>query len=141
MEFGEFLRYFVHGILFSVLYLVLAFFWIFILVALVSVGLIIGFIIGFVVFFFFLGGINVYLTDRLWDVSVRDDWKSLLEHGFILFVVLILVSVPAIVLSPYVVGLAFLEGLVVKAMLFIAYAFLDGFLAKNVGELWEEEYE
>ena len=139
MEPSEVLKYFAHGIAFSFLYLLLSYFWVFLFAALIDIGLIIGFIIGVALFFLILAGINVYLSSRLWDISVRDDWKSLLEHGFILFIALILVSIPIILLSPYIAGLSDFESLTVRIIIFIGYAFLDGFLAKNLGELWEEE--
>lgn len=140
MESADALKYFVHGVLFSLLYLVLGFFWIFILVLLVSVGFLIGFIVGFIVLFLIMGGINVFLESALWDVSVKGNLVSLLVHGFTLFVVLIIVSIPTLLLRTYTAELTAV-GLVISAVLFVVYAFVDGFLAKNIGELWEEEFE
>ena len=75
------LKYFLHGISFSFLLLVLAIVWIIIAVALV--GFIIGLIIGLLVLFYIMGGINAVLTDLIWGVSIKTDWKSLLAHGFV----------------------------------------------------------
>jgi hypothetical protein len=133
------LKYFLHGILFSIIYIFLTIFWIFVLAFLIAFGFIIGFIIAFIVLFFLIGGINVYLTDRIWDVSLKEDWMSLLSHGFVLFVALILVHIPAIIVVSFV--FSFTPNTVVTILLLIVYAFIDGFVAANVAPLWEEEYE
>jgi len=129
------LKYFLHGITFSILVIGLAIFWVFIFAFLVSIGLFIGFIIGFLVLFYLIAGINVYLTGRIWDVSVKEDLLSLLGHGFTLFVALIIGHIPAIVIS------LFVQSQIVTIAFVIINAFIDGFLAVNVASMWEEEYE
>lgn len=129
------LKYFLHGILFSVIFFVLAFFWALIFAVLVVLGLFIGFIIGFVVLFFIIGGLNSFLTDILWDISIKTEWKSLLGHGFVMFILLIIVGIPAVVINFVVPSVA------TTILLFFIYAFIDGFVAKNVAGWWEEELE
>lgn len=138
-------RYFLHGILFSIIYTVLYLFWSFIWSLLVVMGPIIWFITGFIVLFFIvggitlyfiLGGVNIYLTDRIWDIPIKEDLKSLLEHGFVLSILLFIVHIPMIAITFTAPDLA--RALIV---LFILYAFIDGYVAKKVGQLWEEEYE
>jgi len=133
------LKYFLHGVLFSIIYIFLAIFWVFVLAFLVAFGFIIGFIIAFAVLFFMLGGINVYLTDRIWDVSVKEDLVSLLIHGFVLFIALFIVHIPAVILVFFV--FSFAPNIVATIVMLVIYSFIDGFVAANVAPLWEEQYE
>lgn len=126
-------KYFLHGILFSILFVVLGVLWIAILMVLILVGLFIGLIIGLVIFLFIVGGLNSFLTNIIWPISVKTDWKSLLGHGFILSMLLILVNLPSIFIN------AFLPSLPTTAALFIFYAFIDGFIGKNVAARWSME--
>jgi|YelNatPaOPRAMG01_1025707.scaffolds.fasta_scaffold03275_14 hypothetical protein len=128
-------KYFLHGILFSILFLGLAFFWALILAALVAIGLFIGLIIGLLVLFLIIGGLNVALTDFVWQIPIKSDWKSLLAHGFVLFMALLVVSVPSIIIRLAI------PSIVTTIVLFIVYCFIDGFVAKNIAGYWEEEDE
>jgi len=125
-------KYFLHGILFSVLYLAMLFAWAFLFGLLIVVGAFIGFIIGFIVLFFILGGLNSILASIIWSISTRTAWTSLLGHGFILFIALIIAHIPAIVINLVV------PDLTTTIVLFIVNAFIDGFIAKNVAGLWED---
>ena len=129
------LKYFLHGISFSVLLLVLAFAWAFILGILVILGSFIGLIIGFVVLFFLIGGLNTFLTGVIWSITAETRWTSLLGHGFLLFIALLIVSVPSVILNLAV------PSLVTTIVTFVAYAFIDGFVAKKTAEYFEEVYE
>ena len=129
------LRYFLHGLAFSIIFLVLEFVWAIIFAILIEVGLIIGFIIGLILLFLIIGGLNSFLTDLIWSIPIKTGWKSLLGHGFILFIALILVHIPAIAVDFIVPNLA------TTIVLFIIYALIDGFVAKNVAAHWEEEEE
>lgn len=127
------LKYFLHGILFSILLLVLGIFWLVIFAVLVAFGFIIGFIIGFFVLFLIVGGLNSFLTDMIWSIPVKTRWISLLGHGLLLFIVLIIVSIPQLIINIVAPNLA------VQIVLFVVYAFVDGFVAKRIGGIWEEE--
>jgi hypothetical protein len=128
-------RYFLHGIAFSVLFSLLAIGWVFILVFLTVIGYIIGLMLGLIVLFFIIGGLNAFLTDFIWSIPVRSDWKGLLGHGFVLFLVLLIVGIPS-----YLVAIV-APGIVTSIVMFVAYAFIDGYVAKNVGKMWEMEEE
>jgi len=125
-------KYFLHGILFSVLYLAMLFVWAFLFGLLIVVGAFIGFIIGFIVLFFILGGLNSILASIIWSISTRTAWTSLLGHGFILFIALIIAHIPAIVINLVV------PDLTTTIVLFIVNAFIDGFIAKNVAGMWKD---
>lgn len=128
------LKYFLHGVSFSLFMLVLGLVWVVLLLMLAAVGFIIGLIIGLVVLFILVGGLNSFLTDMIWGIPIKTDWKSLLAHGFALIFVLLIAGIPGFLVTMFV------PGLVTTALRFIIYAFIDGFLGKNVGGYWEEEY-
>ena len=125
-------KYFLHGILFSGLFLVLGIVWAVIFAVLIVVGLFIGFIIGVIVLFFIIGGLNALLTSFVWGISVKSDWKSLLVHGFVLFIALLIASIPSFVINLIV------PSLVTSIVIFLIYCFVDGFVSKNVAVFWEE---
>jgi hypothetical protein len=125
-------KYFLHGILFSVVFLVLALVWAFIFGLLVVVGAFIGFIIGFIVLLFILSGLNSILTVQIWGIPTKTAWMSLLGHGFVLLIALVIVHIPAIAINLVVPDLA------TTIVSFIVYAFIDGFVAKNVASWWKE---
>lgn len=128
-----FVRYFLHGLAFSLLFLVLGIIWLVIFVVLVEIGAVIGFIIGLIVLFFFIGGLNSFLTGLIWSVTMKTNWKSLLVHGFSLFIVLLIAGLPS-----YFLG-SFSHDLTFYTAIFLIYSFIDGAIAKNVGFWWKEE--
>lgn len=129
------LKYFLHGLAYSLLMLVLVFVWALILLILTMLGAIIGLIIGVILLFFIMGFLNSFLTLYIWSIPVKMQLTSLLGHGFLLFIALIVVNVPAMMINLSVPGLA------TSIVLFIAYAFIDGFVSKYVALIWREEDE
>jgi hypothetical protein len=128
-------KYFAHGFLHSVLLLILELVWAVLFIGLVIFGFLIGFIIGLLVLFLIIGGLNTVLMELVWNIQLESDWKSLLKHGFILFVALLLVNVPSII-----IGLARPE-LVVQVAVFLVYCFIDGYVARSIGGSYEESAE
>jgi hypothetical protein len=126
-------KYFLHGIAFSVLYLVLAFVMVFFIAALVMIGFLIGLILGLVILFFALAFINALLTDAIWAIPIKWDPRSLLVHGFILFFALLIVNVPAIIIN------IIARDTLTAVVLFVVYCFIDGFVAKGIATAWTEE--
>jgi hypothetical protein len=129
------LKYFAHGLAFSLILTVLVFVWALILVVLAIAGAFIGLIIGFLILLFIIGGLNSFLTDLIWAIPVKTKWTSLLGHGFVLLMVLVIVHIPAFAIA------LVLPNLAISIALFIVYAFIDGFIAKIIAGYWEEEEE
>ena len=137
------LKYFIHGLAFSLLYAILAIIWIFIFAFLVMigallgslVGVLLGFILGFLVLFFFVGGLNTFLTRWIWSTSIRSDWPSLLIHGLGLFFALLFASLPMF----FLIGIPY--SLVLSVALFVPYSLIDGFIAKNIAFALRENKE
>lgn len=126
-------KYFLHGLIFSLLLLGLEIVWAFLLVFLVLTGYIVGFILGFIVLFFIIGGLNAVLTQSIWDTYIKQNWKSLLGHGIVLFIALIVAAIPSLL-----VRYAY-SNFIVEVFVFFIYCFIDGYIAKQVGFAFEEE--
>jgi Zn-finger nucleic acid-binding protein len=124
-------KYFAQGILFSVISIVLLFVSVFLLLALMVIGFIIGLIIGFLILLFLIGFLNASLTVAIWNIDTRADWKSLLSHGFVLFIALLFANIPA-----YLINMA-MHSLATTIALFIVYCFIDGYISKKVAESYE----
>lgn len=129
------LKYFLHGLSFSVILTLLIIIWALVLVALILIGSIIGLIIGFIILLFIMGGLNSLLASLIWSISIKTKWTSLLGHGLVLSIALVLVGIPAIIINLIAPSLA------TSIALIIIYAFIDGFVAKLVAMWWKEEYE
>ncbi len=126
-------KYFLHGLIFSLLFLALEIVWVFLFVFLVIIGYIVGLILGFIVLFFIIGGLNAVLTQSIWDTYIKQNWKSLLGHGIVLFIALILAAIPSLL-----VYYAY-SSLIAEIFIFFVYCFVDGYVAKHVGFAFEEE--
>ena len=131
MEWKNLAKYFVHGIAFSLLFTILAIIWAFILLILVSLGWFIGLIIGLGILMLIIGGLNSFLTDLLWFPVKKSFW-SILGHGIILFIVLLIVN-GIFVIAPTLI----FPGIATTIIVFIVGSFMDGFVAKKVAGFWE----
>lgn len=123
-------KFFIHGVSFSVLFWILFIVWSLMFVVLVAFGAFIGVIIGFVILVYIVGGLNCFLTDKLW-FPVETQWKSVLAHGFYLFIVLVVVDFALIILP-----MILLPSVATRIISFIIVTFIDGYAAKYVAESW-----
>jgi len=123
-------RYFVHGLLFSIFGFIISLLLVLIFLGLIFLGALIGLIIGFLLLFLVLGAVNAFLMDRIWNIQVDEDWKSLLVHGFALGIAFLVVSIPSFIISFYAASLP------TTIVLFIIYCLIDGYVAKAVGSYW-----
>jgi hypothetical protein len=132
-------RYFVHGLVFSILMRASTVVLAAILVMLILFASFLGFIIWFAVVFMVWGLVNAKLCSWLWHFDVRMYWTSLLGHGFVLFIVLLILELPVTFL-----GIGMSIGGITPAVLFIAeivaYSFIDGFVGKNIGGMFAERH-
>jgi hypothetical protein len=132
-------RYFVHGLVFSILMTASGVVLAATLVMLILFASFLGFIIWFAAVFMVWGLVNAKLCSWLWHFDVRIYWTSLLGHGFVLFIVLLILELPVTFL-----GIGMSVSGITPAVLFIAeivaYSFLDGFVGKNVGNMFAERH-
>lgn len=134
------LKYFLHGLLHTIILLALSFVWAFLLAMLVIVGLLIGLIIGFILLFFLEGILNGFLTSIIWSIPIKSGWKDLLSHGFVLFIVLIIVEIPFLIVRS-LITISGTSELFITIVFTVIYAFINGFVAKKVATWWEETKE
>ncbi len=123
------LKYFIHGIAFSLLFLILAFMWAFVLLLLVGLGSIIGLVIGFGLLLLMIGYLNSGITSLLW-FDVKLGFWNVLVHGLVLFIVLLpinLVFMAVRLVFPDVLGLI---------VTYPIATILCGFVARKVAGLW-----
>lgn len=140
-------KYFIHGMAFSLILMVLGFVWFFLVLVLVSIGFLLGFLIGLILLFFLIGGLNSILTNTIWSIPIETGWKSLLSHGILLSVLLIIAHIPiyAIVLgfsssNTIFVGEIASWGEVLPYLIIfvVVEVFIDGLLAKSVAGWWKK---
>lgn len=129
-------KYFAHGLLFLALFLLLNFVWAFIWAVLMMVGAFIGVVIGFLILLLIVGGLNSFLTDKLW-FPVITSWKTLLFHGFVLLVALVVADFMLSALYNRFLP----SSIATRVFLFIITTVVNGYLAKNVARLCEEKEE
>ncbi len=98
-----------------------------------GLGFIIGLIIGVGLLFLIVGYVNSFITDLLW-FSVRTSFWSTMFHGFVLFVVLLIVGVIFVSIP----NTAF-PGMYTQVTTFIGETFLNGLAGKTIAEGWKEE--
>ncbi len=141
-------RFFLHGIALSALLLTFGLVGqvlvVFIELTVIDfTGVIVGFIVALVLVglmtWFVTGGLNVLLTEYIWHVSIKKDWKRLLAHGFALTVALGLAeALPLETINLTISGLTTpAVFLMLYSFLIILYCFIDGMLARRVAYIWE----
>ena len=134
MNWKGLVKYFIHGIAFSILFLILGIVWAFVFAFLVVIGFIIGFVIGLVLLFLIIGFLNSVITSFLW-FEVKMSFWNLITHGFVLFIVLLVVNG----LSVTVPSLVF-PGIATTLTTLAIATFLNGLVGKKIAGWWEEEY-
>ncbi len=126
-------KYFMHGFAFSILFFAMFVIWIVALVGLIVTGAMIGLLIGFGLLILIVGYLNTIITDFLWFAVDQEFW-SLLFHGFVLFVALLIVNVVVV----WVPNRVF-PSVYVQIITFIIGTFVNGLVGKSVAEIWQEE--
>ncbi len=127
----QMMKFFVHGLLFSLLFTLLAFAGIFALLVLVTLGSFIGLILGLGILIVFLAVSNNVIVMFVWDFEMKWSFLSLLGHGTVLFIALLVIHVPmALLLSTIFPGTA------TVVVIFIIGCFIDGAVGKAVAQWW-----
>ncbi len=125
------IKYFLHGVLFSLLFTLMGLGGVFVMVFLVLLGSIIGLIIGIIIFILIAGAVNSVIADLIWGLSMDMSVKILFIHGLILFVVLAVVN-GFVVIAPQIL----FPGTATTAVTFIVGSVLDGMIGKFIAEIW-----
>jgi len=128
MQWDIFVKYFLHGIIFSVFFLVLEFIWTFVIILLVGLGFIIGFIIGMGLLFLIVGFINMSLGFYLWNIETEMGFWNIFFQGLALSMTLLLIGG----LITYFLPTYVFSGIGTLMVTFILRTFLNGFIGKYV---------
>ncbi len=127
-------KYFLHGIAFSLLSIVLVFVVGLVLLFLVAIGSFIGLMLGLAVLMLAIGGLNCFLTDVIWDLQTKTSLWNLLLHGFVFFVILLVVNGFLVMVPNYI-----FPSIATTIITFIIGAFAGGFVGKTVAKWFESE--
>jgi hypothetical protein len=126
-------KYFVHGVGFSIIFAILTIVWAVILAFLVIVGFIVGLVIGLGLLLLFVGFVNSFLMSMIWGVSTKSNFLSVLSHGIVLLIALLLVGV--IFMIPLLID----SSITMQILIIVISAIPRGFVAKKVGDVWKVE--
>ena len=126
-------RYFVHGLFFSILMAVVLFAWAFVIVLLVALGSLLGLIVGFGLLFVFIGAINAFVTEKMWNIKMQTGLGTDLIHGLVLFLGLSIVSFPVYLVLDYLFPTVDITTTIaVFIVQLLVLATVDGYIAKGI---------
>ena len=129
-------RYLIHGFVFSILMVVADIVLAMILAMLVIFASFFGLIIWFALVFFTWGWVNGILCRWLWDFDVKQHWTSLIGHGFVLFLILLIVGLPVTALLQFLTA-GISPGIYIPIRIALLSIF-DGIIGKAIGGMFEE---
>ena len=124
-------KYFLHGLVFSIFMMVFVVVWTVLLIFLVIVGMFIGLCFGCCLLFVGIGAMNSYLAEYFWSIITNREWKSLAGHGGVLFIALIFAHIPMFLIELTAGPAAFYLMIILSL---IVNSFIDGYVGKKVAE-------
>ena len=128
LNWQDLVKYFIHGIAFSLLFVLLAVVWAFVLVLLIGLGSFIGLIIGIALLLLIVGVLNAGLGAFLWDIDAGGKgWSGMFFHGLVLFVILLIAELAVSYLPNQV-----FPGTATFVITFIIRTLLYGIIEKTV---------
>ncbi|MHA2242929.1 MAG: hypothetical protein ACXACE_15095, partial [Candidatus Thorarchaeota archaeon] len=131
-------KYFLHGFFYSTMMTFSSIVLGFVVAFLIIIGSLIGLAVGFCVIFITMGLVNKELASYFWEIETSGYWLSLLGHGFILFLALLVVSIPGMIFQ---FGLIYWElgTIVLYGILFLlVFSLMDGYIGKQVAVFCED---
>lgn len=129
-------KYLIHGFVFSIMMVVATFVLVVLLPMLIIFASFLGFIIWFALVFLTWGWVNGMLCSWLWDFEVRQHWKSLIGHGFVLFLVLVIVNLPVTALLQFLTT-GMTPGIFISIQI-ASLSIVDGIFGKAIGGMFKE---
>ncbi len=132
--------YFVSGFLWSIGLEIVIYIMLLVIVFLLLLLGIIGFIVGFAALFLAIGWLNVKLMGYFWKMDIRTKWTSLIGHGLLLFLVLLIVHLPLTIYDLFTAD-TLTNLLIYLAIAFGPFSIIDGFVVKKVAGMFEETHQ
>ncbi|MFW9955137.1 MAG: hypothetical protein ACFFD3_11335 [Candidatus Thorarchaeota archaeon] len=127
---SELARIYVHGIVFSMLSPFIYFAFVPIAATLVWIGSILGLVLSILVLIAMIGGVNIGLSDAIWNIKTRVRLPSVLAHGGILLAIMLPLGLLNILVSIYGIVATLLVGILV-------HPFVYGFIFRTVALQFE----
>jgi hypothetical protein len=141
LDLNKYVKYFLHGLAFTLIMFILTIGWVFILIPLAICGFCFGIAIALAILVYAMGWVNTWLMGAVWGKEKMDeDWWAPLLHGAILFAVLLVLSVPWYAVRSVVPEIDTWPFLLISIVVFFIYCFIDGFTAYYVGSMFSENF-
>jgi len=135
LETSELKNYILHGVGLSVLMFLITIGWVIAFAILLVLGSFIGLILGLVLLVLLIGYANDYIASWVWKMRIQEGTLSHIIHGTVLFVLLLIVSIPVLLIN------YLLSNWVVSLALFIVYIPIHGFVGRYVARMYEAGYQ
>jgi ABC-type transport system involved in multi-copper enzyme maturation permease subunit len=120
-------KYFLHGFVYSIVMTFSSIVLVFIVVFLITFGSIIGLVLGFCVIFITMGMINRELAKYFWEIETSNEWLSLLKHGFLLFLALLVVGIPGMIFELGLINLDIGTIILYYIVFLLVFSIIDGY--------------
>lgn len=126
-------NYFIHGLLWWLFNVVGLFVFPFLTLFLIAIGSLIGLIIGFAVMFLVIGYVNTVIADMLWFEMQDQSLLSLLGHGFLMAITVLVVGGLTVMLPIYLAN----NNIFVILVTFTWGCYINGHLGKRIAGIWK----
>lgn len=141
LEANKFVKFFIHGLLFTLIMYVIIIGWIFLLIPFAMCGFCFGIAIALGILAYVIGWINSWLMERIWGREKEEfDWWGPLIHGILLFVVILVLSIPWYAVTAVFPEVNTWPYLIISILVFFVYCLIDGFAAYYVGAMFTEKF-
>ena len=141
LELNKYIKYFLHGLGFTVIMFVITIGWVFILIPLAICGLCFGIVIALGILVYVMGWVNTWLMGVIWGKEkTSNEWWGPLVHGALLFVVLLVLSLPWYSVKSVIPELNTWPYLIISILVFLVYCFIDGIAGYYVGTMFTETF-
>jgi len=117
--------YLLHGFGLSLALLTFSLIWELLDRTLLICGAWLGLIVGVFLFVIGVAWMNALITEWMWEIPVRMDWKSTASHGLLLFILMQVSAIPSYIIQDYYPGIS-------SIIMFLAFCPIYGFLGKLV---------
>jgi|GEM_PF-2260187 len=134
-------KYFLHGLGLTAIMFVVIIGWVFILIPFAICGFCFGIAIAFGILVYVMGWINTWLMGVIWGTErLKEEWWGPLVHGTLLFIVLLILSMPWYAVQTVIPELNDWPYLLISIVVFLIYCFIDGVAAYYIGNMFTSTF-
>ena len=142
-------KYFMHGAALIYLGVVLFVAWLFVTL-MIAVRIVPGVQMGaltilgvvtvyFAILFIEVGWLNAQVSQHIWRIQVKQKRPNLLEHGFLLLIVIVIAGIPFMIINAMMLQAdlwTYIKFLIVN---FLIYSLVIGYICKRVAEVFADD--